>query len=705
MPYQISESLIKESIESAQNGAFFRDTKKRNNTPWWIEEIYGAPEKICVAAQAKRSVKDRLVISRKSPTNKKSQLKCDAEKAQALTAFKSHVMNASDTPEKIAANMGLYAADNERLCFETGEILPRFSEEIETPVKVANEITRQTHSKSDNKTISTVVGASRDEYMGANIAQNRAHFQKRNWSEEFRIVCTSLTSSSDAPDANTGQRITDSLTSRARGKIIDSGLYMQAVKGGFDAFLTVTLDSEARYKLDNKHYKKDKGGKKGEVIPPMYSPEGELLAFELIANEPITASGKFTYIKFDFSTIGEQLSPFMDALGKRHKRGMKFSGTISNTGKGKKYAWGRVDSVGRNDRMYPWGKVSSVGGKGISDYRILHKNERLYSFGIVECIETPEVRAYTNKEQQIQAIECAQEANKKPVFDYVWVAEAPQQKLGVKAYPWGEVESIGYQNYHAHILIRWNVEPIYFHEWAAWIEKTWGKGFVTIERIKNVKAATTYLLKALGYLAKGENTKQGTIRGNRYNISKYARAEAWENLATHEAQHMYGLIREYMLGLEKKQQRKLKAQLEAKKVLATKTKLDNINKQKGKFTAARQRFIESLEDKFNSLTDKVKSLANELHGNFARGGVAKFASESELSNFLDFAIGVRGWRLNTVFNHADDEAKANQYRESEKQISFLMKAKARFDESIDGLCRFYSRFEPVPQWELFKYEG
>ena len=250
--------------------------------------------------------------------------------------------------------------------------------------------------------------------------------------------------------------------------------------------------------------------------------------------------------------------------------------------------------------------------------------------------------------------------------------------------------------------MRWNVEPVFFHEWAARIESIWAQGFVTIERIKNAKAAAAYLLKALGYMVKGGEGSQGEIRGNRYNISKYARAEGWENCATHEAQHMYGLIQEYAQGIEAKKQRKIIKQSELKKTLGTIEKLTNVNKKT--FSEKRQQFIESLENKLEQVGEKVSELASELNGNFAMGGVAKFANETAFVGFIDWAIGVRGWQLKTSFLNSTS-ADVESEKAEETAVNKLLKQTRKFyDDSMAALCDFYSRFEPVNNYGVFSNE-
>jgi len=95
------------------------------------------------------------------------------------------------------------------------------------------------------------------------------------------------------------------------------------------------------------------------------------------------------------------------------------------------------------------------------------------------------------------------------VFVYVWVAENPRN-----------------ENPHVHLLTNLRVPRAQFDAVAAWIEALWGHGWVKIERIKKPEGAGHYILKAVGYSAKGTDGGQGTVRGNRYGISR--------NIATDE---------------------------------------------------------------------------------------------------------------------------------------------------------------------------
>jgi hypothetical protein len=56
--------------------------------------------------------------------------------------------------------------------------------------------------------------------------------------------------------------------------------------------------------------------------------------------------------------------------------------------------------------------------------------------------------------------------------------------------------------------------------WARGLEKLWGNGMVHLEKIKYPKAAGRYLMKSIGYFAKGTDGSQGSVVGQRYGVSR-----------------------------------------------------------------------------------------------------------------------------------------------------------------------------------------
>lgn len=106
-------------------------------------------------------------------------------------------------------------------------------------------------------------------------------------------------------------------------------------------------------------------------------------------------------------------------------------------------------------------------------------------------------------------------------LDYLWVAECPD----VIETETGEITG---ENPHVHVLMRYRVPYRYFEAWSKRVEKLWGQGFAHLEKIKDGEKAGSYMAKAAGYLCKAQGKNdQGTIRGNRYNISSSARAPDW----------------------------------------------------------------------------------------------------------------------------------------------------------------------------------
>lgn len=81
-------------------------------------------------------------------------------------------------------------------------------------------------------------------------------------------------------------------------------------------------------------------------------------------------------------------------------------------------------------------------------------------------------------------------------FHYIWVAECPANEHGEP-------------NPHVHVLINWQVQPDLFEAWSQRLEKLWGHGFANLQRLQKPQAAGSYLIKAVGYAAKGENADQG----------------------------------------------------------------------------------------------------------------------------------------------------------------------------------------------------
>jgi hypothetical protein len=105
---------------------------------------------------------------------------------------------------------------------------------------------------------------------------------------------------------------------------------------------------------------------------------------------------------------------------------------------------------------------------------------------------------------------------------YCWVVEVPKNADGA-------------DNPHVHMLIDWQVPYADFREWSQRIEAIWGNGYFHLEKIDDPECAGAYMAKAAGYLSKAAGqSDQGTVKGNRYAISKNARAPGWYTLGEYQ---------------------------------------------------------------------------------------------------------------------------------------------------------------------------
>jgi hypothetical protein len=156
-----------------------------------------------------------------------------------------------------------------------------------------------------------------------------------------------------------------------------------------------------------------------------------------------------------------------------------------------------------------------------------------------DAIQKTYQRGWVHTFENKNNVECKKGASQKGVeyrceghsdkLDYVWVVENPKNEDGE-------------DNPHAHIMLRWRVPFSHFGAWAERIESIWGQGFATLEKIKEPEKAGSYIAKAAGYMTKGSESDQGEVRGNRYGMSKTARAPAWEVYGIYENGVMGSLV-------------------------------------------------------------------------------------------------------------------------------------------------------------------
>lgn len=199
-------------------------------------------------------------------------------------------------------------------------------------------------------------------------------------------------------------------------------------------------------------------------------------------------------------SIGEMLSSFINTLQQRHRNGLTVKTHYRRDGK------------------------QQIGGSYYADGRLFKGHIKTTD---TSCKWTP---IKTRSSFKIKA-------QNRP-FQFIWVAECP-------------TNAEGETNPHVHMLINWHVKKDQFHAWAMWIEKTWGKGFAKIEKIRKPEVAAYYLSKAARYITKGDSTDQGLIRGNRYNIARDARPPKPRLIGVFAADTMHKHLNNY-LDLERK---------------------------------------------------------------------------------------------------------------------------------------------------------
>ncbi|MCW4444026.1 hypothetical protein OHV10_07010 [Vibrio splendidus] len=221
-------------------------------------------------------------------------------------------------------------------------------------------------------------------------------------------------------------------------------------------------------------------------------------------------------------------------------------------------------------------------------------------------------------------------------FHYMWVAESPMNEDGEP-------------NPHVHLLLKWTVDKEHFKDWAKRLESLWGHGMAHIERIRQPKAASTYLIKAVGYAAKGNNADQGLIKGNRYSIARVSRAPSWETLASFEADNITAVIRELGYKLEQWKKPLLRTISRINKQKAQTVKASSIAKQQGKpedHLKKLQSRIIRLEHAAKKTTQEMKS--RQMHASSGNRFSITFdgdEAKERMDNFLMWAAGARGWSM------------------------------------------------------------
>lgn len=361
-------------------------------------------------------------------------------------------------------------------------------------------------SRTDTHQVDLTTGEAVRIRENITAAGTYAVFEKRDWADEYRVRTKTVTPICGLPPEQAGPRYTKMLSMDGARAITDSCHFVASDKQrrGFSTFLTLTLDSAARCRVENRvnhgpctefEYRG------GRPVPTVTRLSGESVSYVLCSANWLGGLSEFCLIdmvgeSFDqtFHTVQRETSRFLDAAQKMYQRGWVHTYQNKN---------------GTEDK-----KGGSLTGE---QYRGEPHDDKL---------------------------------------DYIWVVENPKNEKGQ-------------DNPHIHLMMRWRVPFKQFGAWAERIERVWGQGMAHLEKIKEPEKAGSYMAKAAGYLTKGQGaTDQGIVRGNRYGISKSARAPGWSVVGIYENGILGSMVRDvyehftYQYGDKMAQREYLKKRLE-----------------------------------------------------------------------------------------------------------------------------------------------
>ena len=184
-------------------------------------------------------------------------------------------------------------------------------------------------------------------------------------------------------------------------------------------------------------------------------------------------------------------------------------------------------------------------------------------------------------------------------FSYCWVVEVP-------------LNDEGEPNPHVHMLLDWSVDYEDFQPWRKRIESIWGNGYFHLEKIKDPLCAGAYMAKAAGYMTKANGQDdQGVVKGNRYAISKSARAPEWYTVEEFELGVMGSLIREVHDSIMHKhsaiffERKQLTKERERVKIQA----VEQQKKQGGKYPYWAKQKLDRLGGQLASVREKISALS------------------------------------------------------------------------------------------------
>ncbi|WP_428460903.1 rolling circle replication-associated protein [Photobacterium makurazakiensis] len=483
------------------------------------------------------------------------------------------------------------------------------------------------------------------------VTPNSIRLMKRDWSGGFKIQYYTQTPSSSAPDAQEGDRFTEKLTKRSVLKIFESGAYVATCCGGFVTFLTLTFSNEQRHKIFG-------GMVEGDAAPYCTLPEPPLPASKTRgarsmlrgrpkikctdgSNTPINIkrnmaksidhiAGPYCYI----DTCADDPAATVDIHNDGSVKVMNENGNIAGP---------YTPTFSKPEKEFTLTKTAETTiGKEVS--RFLDGAKKMYHRGWV-ANHTVEVDAESGaeycklEEKSIAGYTKASDVGptqESSDFHYIWVAECPANENGEP-------------NPHVHVLLNWSVPKPQFSAWSKRLEKLWGNGFANLQRIQQPKAASSYIIKAVGYAAKGGNADQGLIKGNRYNIARCSRAPAWECVASFEADNMAAIIKECGYKLEQWRKPLNRRIRRIEKQLDQTIKAKSIAKQARK----PEDVIHKLTGRIIRLEHQIRSTREQIKKRDVYATTKNIFSmsfdgnqaEEKVWDFLLWAAGARGWSM------------------------------------------------------------
>jgi hypothetical protein len=211
---------------------------------------------------------------------------------------------------------------------------------------------------------------------------------------------------------------------------------------------------------------------------------------------------------------------------------------------------------------------------------------------------------------------------------YCWVVEVPKNESGEN-------------NPHVHMLLDWEVAYCNFREWATRIESIWGNGYFHLEKIDDPLCAGAYMAKAAGYLTKAAGmSDQGEVSGNRYAISKAARAPSWQTIGTYQLGIMGHLIREVYDSIQAKHSEKF---IERHKLREERERVRALAK-KAQASSAENRYPLWAKQRLEDIGAKLCEVRNHINSMPVRASKYQLVikNESHFEKFIAWAAA-HGW--------------------------------------------------------------